>query len=41
MSVGKAKGLVIHGPPVTGKSQVIVNLISNAIAKDQKVPVVC
>lgn len=35
------KGIVVHGPPGTGKSQVIVNLVSNAVAKNQKVLVVC
>ncbi|AFQ42439.1 AAA domain-containing protein [Desulfosporosinus meridiei] len=35
------KGIVVHGPPGTGKSQVIVNLISNAMAKEKKVLVVC
>jgi very-short-patch-repair endonuclease len=33
--------VVVRGPPGTGKSQVIVNLITNALAKDQKVLVVC
>ncbi|MCQ6265131.1 AAA domain-containing protein [Fictibacillus sp. WQ 8-8] len=37
----KNKGLVIHGPPGTGKSQVIVNLIANVIAKNKKVLLVC
>jgi hypothetical protein len=32
---------VVRGPPGTGKSQVIVNLISNALAKGQKVLLVC
>lgn len=36
-----AKGLVVHGPPGTGKSQVIVNLITDALAKGKKVLVVC
>ncbi|WP_409300307.1 DUF4011 domain-containing protein [Peribacillus sp. SCS-155] len=30
------KGLVVHGPPGTGKSQVIVNLITDAIIKIRK-----
>ncbi|SFL61593.1 Part of AAA domain-containing protein [Gracilibacillus orientalis] len=34
------KGMVVHGPPGTGKSQVIVNMISNAIAKGQRVMLV-
>ncbi|HVO77955.1 MAG TPA: DUF4011 domain-containing protein, partial [Methanomassiliicoccales archaeon] len=32
---------VVRGPPGTGKSQVIVNLITNAMAKNQKTLVVC
>jgi hypothetical protein len=32
---------VVRGPPGTGKSQVIVNLISNALAKGQKILLVC
>jgi superfamily I DNA and/or RNA helicase/very-short-patch-repair endonuclease len=35
------KGLVVHGPPGTGKSQVIVNLITDAIYREKKVLVVC
>ena len=35
------KGLVIHGPPGTGKSQLIVNLIATAMARNEKVLVVC
>ncbi|MFC4389065.1 AAA domain-containing protein [Gracilibacillus marinus] len=34
------KGMVVHGPPGTGKSQVIVNMISNAMAKGQRVMLV-
>ena len=33
----KGKNLVIKGPPGTGKSQTITNLIANAIAKEKKV----
>ncbi len=33
--------VVVRGPPGTGKSQVIVNLISNALAKGERVLVVC
>jgi AAA domain len=33
--------LVVRGPPGTGKSQVIVNLISNALAKEKRVLLVC
>jgi len=35
------KGLVVHGPPGTGKSQVIVNLITDAINLNKKVLIVC
>lgn len=35
------KGIVVHGPPGTGKSQVIVNLITDAISREKKVLVVC
>jgi primosomal replication protein N'' len=37
----KSKGLVIHGPPGTGKSQTIVNVVIDSVAKGQKVLVVC
>lgn len=32
---------VVRGPPGTGKSQVIVNLVANALSSDKKVLVVC
>ena len=35
------KGLVVHGPPGTGKSQVIVNLITDALQQEKRVLVVC
>ncbi|MGG0936477.1 AAA domain-containing protein [Brevibacillus centrosporus] len=35
------KGLIVHGPPGTGKSQVIVNLIVDRLARGQKVLLVC
>ncbi|MDX5473919.1 MAG: AAA domain-containing protein [Bacillaceae bacterium] len=35
------KGLVVHGPPGTGKSQVIVNLITDALQLQKKILVVC
>lgn len=35
------KGLVVHGPPGTGKSQVIVNLITDALHRKKKILVVC
>ena len=34
-------GIVVHGPPGTGKSQVIVNLIADSLVRGQKVLVVC
>jgi ssDNA-binding Zn-finger/Zn-ribbon topoisomerase 1/very-short-patch-repair endonuclease len=37
----KSDGLVVHGPPGTGKSQVIVNIIADALAHGQTVLVVC
>jgi very-short-patch-repair endonuclease len=37
----RAECVVVRGPPGTGKSQVIVNLITNALAKEQRVLVVC
>ena len=39
--IEETKGLVIHGPPGTGKSQVIVNVIANAIAQNKRVLLVC
>jgi very-short-patch-repair endonuclease len=33
--------VVVRGPPGTGKSQVIVNLISNSISKGERVALVC
>ncbi len=33
--------VVVRGPPGTGKSQVIVNLITNALAKGERILVVC
>ena len=40
-AVDTTKGLVVHGPPGTGKSQVIVNLVAKAIANHYKVLVIC
>jgi hypothetical protein len=34
-------GLVVHGPPGTGKSQTIVNVIADALAHDRTVLMVC
>lgn len=41
LSARKNTGLVIHGPPGTGKSQTIVNVVIDSVAKGQKVLVVC
>lgn len=37
----KSNITVVRGPPGTGKSQVIVNLVSDALMRDEKVLVVC
>ena len=37
----EAPVLVVDGPPGTGKSQVIVNLVADALARGQKIAVVC
>ena len=34
-------GVVVHGPPGTGKSQTIVNIVADALALGQRVLVVC
>lgn len=34
-------GVVVHGPPGTGKSQVIVNIIADYLAHGQRVLVIC
>lgn len=34
-------GLVVHGPPGTGKSQTIVNMVADALAHGQRVLVMC
>ena len=38
---GLSECTVVRGPPGTGKSQVIANMISNAVSKGKKVLVVC
>ncbi|MEX0802769.1 MAG: DUF4011 domain-containing protein, partial [Candidatus Binatia bacterium] len=35
------EGVVVHGPPGTGKSQVIVNIVADALAHGEHVLVVC
>jgi hypothetical protein len=37
LSVRAGESVVLHGPPGTGKSQVILNLISDALARGQRV----
>lgn len=37
----RKNGLLIHGPPGTGKSQTIVNVVIDAVARGEKVLVVC
>jgi primosomal replication protein N'' len=37
----KKHGLLIHGPPGTGKSQTIVNVVIDAVGRGEKVLVVC
>jgi AAA domain/REase_MTES_1575/Protein of unknown function (DUF4011) len=36
-----AKGVVVHGPPGTGKSQTIVNIVGDNLARSQRVLFVC
>lgn len=40
LKVKSGKSLVVHGPPGTGKSQVIVNMIADALMEGKKVLVV-
>ncbi|MDB5355834.1 MAG: hypothetical protein JWN24_2287, partial [Phycisphaerales bacterium] len=37
----QCRGLVVHGPPGTGKSQTITNVIGDHLARGQRVLVVC
>ena len=37
----KAQGLVIHGPPGTGKSQTITNIIGDHLSRGERVLLVC
>ncbi|HET6248672.1 MAG TPA: AAA domain-containing protein [Tepidisphaeraceae bacterium] len=39
--VRECRGLVVHGPPGTGKSQTITNIIGDHLARGQRVLVVC
>src|SRR5690606_23431194 len=40
-AVKKGRSLVVHGPPGTGKSQLICNLISDFIVRGKNVLLVC
>src|SRR5690606_3008267 len=40
-AVKRGNSIVVHGPPGTGKSQLICNLISDFIARGKRVLVVC
>lgn len=40
LDVRRGKSMVVHGPPGTGKSQLIVNMITDAMAHGQRVLVV-
>ena len=37
LAVKNGQSVVVHGPPGTGKSQVILNLIADALARGQRV----
>lgn len=37
LAVKNGRSVVVHGPPGTGKSQVILNLVSDALARGQRV----
>ncbi|MBI2392015.1 MAG: DUF4011 domain-containing protein [Deltaproteobacteria bacterium] len=39
--VRRTRAIVVDGPPGTGKSQVIVNLVADAIGRGERVAVVC
>jgi very-short-patch-repair endonuclease len=41
LKAAKADCTVVRGPPGTGKSQVIVNLVSDALSRDERVLIVC
>ncbi|HEY1799470.1 MAG TPA: AAA domain-containing protein [Terriglobales bacterium] len=37
----KSPGSIVHGPPGTGKSQTIVNIVADCLARQERVLVVC
>ncbi len=37
----KSPGTIVHGPPGTGKSQTIVNIVADSLARRERVLVVC
>ncbi len=41
LSLEKLGGIAVHGPPGTGKSQLIVNIIADSVTKGKKVLLVC
>ncbi|MEK6954318.1 MAG: AAA domain-containing protein [Candidatus Micrarchaeota archaeon] len=41
LSLEKLGGIAVHGPPGTGKSQLIVNVIADNVAKGKRVLLVC
>jgi len=41
LSLEKLGGIAVHGPPGTGKSQLIVNVIADNVAKGRRVLLVC
>lgn len=41
LAARSAHGLVVHGPPGTGKSQTIVNIIGDGLARGERVLLVC
>ncbi|MBI5224343.1 hypothetical protein HY989_00570 [Candidatus Micrarchaeota archaeon] len=41
LSLEKLGGIAIHGPPGTGKSQLIVNILADSVAKGKRTLLVC